>query len=66
MDFLIWNRIGAVIVSLFPLSAVNRGLEPMLGHTLFNANSAIFQLYYGENIVRWDDNDVCFVLDQHA
>jgi hypothetical protein len=36
---------------------------------LFNANSAIFQLYHGENklLFQWDDNDeVRFVLDQHA
>ena len=35
---------------------------------LFNANSAIFQLYHGENklIFKWDDDEVRFVLDQHA
>ena len=36
---------------------------------LFNANSAFFQLYHGENklIVQWnDDDEVRFVLDQHA
>ena len=36
---------------------------------LFNANSAIFQLYHGENKsnFQWADNDeVRFVLDQHA
>jgi hypothetical protein len=35
---------------------------------LFNANSAISQLYHGENklIFQWDDDDVRFVLDQHA
>ena len=36
---------------------------------LFNANSAIFQLYHGENkliLMRWDDDEVRFVLDQHA
>ena len=34
---------------------------------LFNANSAIFQLYHGKNklIFQWDD-EVRFVLDQHA
>jgi hypothetical protein len=34
---------------------------------LFNANSAIFQLYHGEKQINfhWDDDDVCFVLDQH-
>jgi hypothetical protein len=36
---------------------------------LFNANSAIFQLYHGENILifnhQWDD-EVRFVLDQQA
>jgi hypothetical protein len=33
-----------------------------------NANSAIIQLYHDENklIVQWDDDEVCFVLDQHA
>ena len=35
---------------------------------LFNTNSAIFQLYHGENFnFQWDDDDeVRFVLDQHA
>jgi hypothetical protein len=36
---------------------------------LFNANSAIFQLqvYRGENkLNQWDDDEVRFVLDQHA
>ena len=31
---------------------------------LFNANSAIFQLYYGENKLIF--NEARFVLDQHA
>jgi hypothetical protein len=35
------HRIGGVVVSVFASSAVDRGL--------FNANSTIFQLYYGEN-----------------
>ena len=35
---------------------------------LFNINSAIFHLYHGESklIFQWDDNEVCFVLEQHA
>ena len=35
---------------------------------LFNANSAIFQLYHGKKklIFQWDDDEVRFVLDQHA
>ena len=34
---------------------------------LFNANSAIFQLYYGEQVnFQCDDDEVRFVLDQHA
>jgi hypothetical protein len=35
---------------------------------LCNTNSAIFQLYDGENklIFQWDDDEVRFVLDQHA
>jgi hypothetical protein len=35
---------------------------------LFNVNSAIFQLYHGENRFdfHWDDDEVHFVLDQHA
>jgi len=35
---------------------------------LFNANSAIFQLYHGENklIFQWDDDETHFVLNQHA
>jgi hypothetical protein len=37
--------------------------------SLFNANSAIFQLYHGENKLifnEMNDDEVCFVLDQHA
>jgi hypothetical protein len=36
---------------------------------LFNANSAILQLYYGENKVNFqcdDDDEACCVLDQHS
>jgi hypothetical protein len=35
---------------------------------LINANSAILQLYHGEEQVnfQWDDDEVRFVLDQHA
>ena len=33
---------------------------------LFNANSVIIQLYHGENIFQWDDDEVHFVLDQQA
>jgi len=33
---------------------------------LFNANSAIVQLYHGENNVQRDDDEVRFVSDQHA
>jgi len=34
---------------------------------LFNANSAIFQQYHGENkLIFRDDDDVHFVLNQHA
>jgi len=34
---------------------------------LFNANSAIFQLYHGEQVnFQWDDDEVCFVPDQHV
>ena len=32
---------------------------------MFNANSAIFQLYHGENNFQRDDDEVRFVLDQH-
>ena len=33
----------------------------------FNANSAIFKLYYGEQVnFQCDDDEVRFVLDQHA
>ena len=31
---------------------------------VFNANSAIFQLYHGENMLIF--NEIRFVLDQHA
>jgi hypothetical protein len=33
---------------------------------LFNANSAIFQLYHGENKLIFNEMMVRFVLDQHA
>jgi hypothetical protein len=34
---------------------------------LFNAKWTIFQLSQDKNKLHlWDDNDVCFVLDQHA
>ena len=35
---------------------------------LLNANSAIYQLYHGDKQVnfQWDDDEVHFVLDQHA
>jgi hypothetical protein len=45
--------------------AINRVSEWML----FNANSAIFQIYHSKEQVnfQWDDDDeVRFVLDQHA
>ena len=32
---------------------------------LFNANSAIFQLYHGQNKLIFDDDEVRFGLDQH-
>jgi hypothetical protein len=42
-------------------------LSPFLSEwLLLNANSAIFQLFHGENKFQWDDDEVCFVLDQHA
>jgi hypothetical protein len=33
---------------------------------LFNAKWAIFQPYYGENKLHFDDDDVRFVLDQRT
>ena len=39
----------------------------MDGWLLFNAKSAIFQLYYGKNklyLVNWEES--CFALDQHS
>jgi hypothetical protein len=57
----IFNRIGGIMVSVLASSAVDRGFEPRLGvlfwicqkwvseWLLFNANSAIFRLYHGEN-----------------
>jgi hypothetical protein len=58
------NRISGVMVSMLSSSAVDREFEHRLGQTkdykscfyiwtsewlLFSANSAIFQLYHGEN-----------------
>jgi hypothetical protein len=40
-----------------------------VGVWLFNANSAIFQLYHRWSKLifnQWNDEEVCFVLDQHA
>ena len=35
---------------------------------MFNTNSAISHLYHDKNMLHflWNDDDVCFVLDQHA
>ena len=33
---------------------------------LFNAKWVIFQLIVRISYIQWDDDDVCFVLDQHA
>jgi len=33
---------------------------------LFNANSANFQRYHGENKLIFNDDEVRFVIDQHA
>jgi hypothetical protein len=43
-------------------------MQRYMERLLFNAKSAIFQLYYGEEQVnlQWDDDEVRFVLDQHA
>ena len=38
----------------------------MIHRLLFNANTAIFQLYHGENNLIFNDDEVRFVLDQHA
>ena len=45
--------------------AICSGLSEWL---LFNAKSAIFQLYHGGEQVnfQWDDDEVRFELDQHA
>jgi hypothetical protein len=36
----------------------------MSKYLLFNANSAIFQLYHGENKLIWDDDEVSFDMSQ--
>ena len=33
---------------------------------LLNTSLAIFQPYHGENMLIWDDDEICFVLDQHS
>ena len=38
----------------------------MIHRLLFNANTAIFQLYHGENNLIFNDDEVRVVLDQHA
>jgi hypothetical protein len=50
------------MVSMLASSAVDRGFEPRSFQTkdyrigmLFNANSAIFQLYHGENKLLFND-----------
>jgi hypothetical protein len=44
------------------------GKERLSEWLLFNAKYLIFLLYHGENKLHFDKNndDVCFVLDQHA
>jgi hypothetical protein len=46
------------------MNSSNKGLKSEW--LLFDANSAIFQLYHGENVnFQWDDHEVRFVPDQH-
>jgi hypothetical protein len=47
---------------------VSRLLKWVSEWLLFNSNSAIYELYHGENklIYQWNDDDARFVLDQHA
>ena len=41
-------------------------LSLVIERLLFYAEGTIFQLYHGNNKFQWNDNDVCFVLDQHT
>jgi hypothetical protein len=50
------DRIGGVMISVLASSAVDRGIEPLSGQTKD----------YKIGNVQWDDDVVCFVLDQHA
>jgi hypothetical protein len=58
-----FSRIKSILFFQYPLL-----IDWLSEWLLFNANSAIFQLYYGENklIIKWDDDVVRFVLDQYA
>ena len=58
-----FSRIKIILFFQYPLL-----IDWLSEWLLFNANSAIFQLYYGENklIIKWDDDVVRFVLDQYA
>jgi hypothetical protein len=44
-----FNRIDGVMVNMLVSRAVDRGFKPQSEWLFFNANSAIFQLYHGEN-----------------
>ena len=58
-----FSRIKSILFFQYPLL-----IDWLSEWLLFNANSAIFQLYYGKNkfIIKWDDDVVRFVLDQYA
>jgi hypothetical protein len=63
---------GGVMVGVLASSAVDRGFELRFGQTkdykigsewlLFNANSAIFQLHYGENKLTINEMMIRFAL----
>jgi hypothetical protein len=56
------NRIDGVMVSVLASSVVDRGFEPGLGQT---KDYKIDICCFSANL-QWDDDEVRFLLDQHA
>jgi len=63
-----YKRGGTYIPTYLTVFRPLAELEWVREWLLFNTNSAIFQLYHGweQVIFQWYDDEVHFVLDQHA
>jgi hypothetical protein len=61
-----WQLIGVCFSNIITCSRQSEIFFVLMSQwVLFNANSAIVQLYYGVNY-QWDDDEVRFVLNQDA